>query len=172
MAYIDQEQKKRLMNKVKLLLPKGMKATFKIKTHSTLVMTFTQVTREFLKGLAYGGHDLEIKQKSVQLSYADDQDSMNHMLESLMTEEKAKTLTEFVTREFYILINPNVALKTFEYVFNIKKGNTELLKNIVEALNSENFDESDSMRDYFCRGYYVELRFGDYYGNRTCKIVD
>lgn len=172
MAYIDQEQKKRLVAKVKAILPKGMKATFKVQDNSTLIMTFTQVTRDFLMGLAYGGRDLDIKQQSIKLSYADDQGVMNHKLEALMTAEKTQTLTEFATREFYISINPDFSLEKMEYVFNIKKGNTELLKNIVEALNSENFDNSDPMTDYFCRGYYVRLRFGDFYENKPCKIVD
>lgn len=38
----------------------------------------------------------------------------------------------------------------------------EVLKKIIKAMNSQNYDNSDRMTDYFDVGYYTELRFGDW----------
>lgn len=38
----------------------------------------------------------------------------------------------------------------------------EVLKKIIKAMNGQNHDNSDRMRDYFDIGYYTELRFGDW----------
>lgn len=172
MAYIDQEQKKRIVSKVKSVLPKGFKATFKVNNHSTLVMTFTQVPREFLVGLAYDGKDLIAKQSSIQTNYVDDLGLLNHKLNMLMTGEKAQTLNEFAVRECYISMDANFSVEKMDNVFNTLKGDTKLLKDVVNALNSENFDNSDYMTDYVSRGYYVRIRFGDFYNGKPCKIID
>lgn len=172
MAYIDQEQKKRIVSKVKSVLPKGFKATFKVNNHSTLVMTFTQVPREFLVGLAYKGVDLLVKKSFIEADYANDLGLLNHKLDMLMTGEKAQTLTEFAVRECHISMDANFSVEKMDNVFNTLKGDTKLLKDIVNALNSENFDNSDYMTDYVSRGYYVRVRFGDFYNDKPCKITD
>ena len=39
---------------------------------------------------------------------------------------------------------------------------TEVLKNINQILNTDNFDESDSMTDYFHVGHYISISIGDW----------
>jgi hypothetical protein len=39
---------------------------------------------------------------------------------------------------------------------------TEVLKNINHILNTDNFDESDSMTDYFHVGHYISISIGDW----------
>lgn len=39
---------------------------------------------------------------------------------------------------------------------------TEVLKNINDILNTDNFDESDSMTDYFHVGHYISISIGDW----------
>jgi hypothetical protein len=39
---------------------------------------------------------------------------------------------------------------------------TEVLKNINNILNTDNFDESDSMTDYFHVGHYISISIGDW----------
>lgn len=49
----------------------------------------------------------------------------------------------------------------FKDHFKEPESNTvKILAQTVEALNTDNYDNSDSMTDYFDVGHYVELRFG------------
>lgn len=50
-----------------------------------------------------------------------------------------------------------------EYHFKEKCQNkeiTEILEKIFNAMNGQNYDNSDVMTDYFDVGYYTELQFG------------
>lgn len=38
----------------------------------------------------------------------------------------------------------------------------ETMKKVVDALNTDNFDKSDSQTDYFHVGHYVDIRIGRY----------
>jgi hypothetical protein len=49
----------------------------------------------------------------------------------------------------------------FKNHFKDPESNTvKILTQIVDALNTDNYNNSDSMTDYFDVGHYVELRFG------------
>ena len=53
---------------------------------------------------------------------------------------------------------PNVNVFYLEKSF---KGKTlEKLRDLLEALNTDNFDNSDIMTDYFHVGHHVEIQFG------------
>lgn len=52
-----------------------------------------------------------------------------------------------------------------EYHFEKHIKNQELVKElekIINALNTDNYDNSDIMTDYFNVGHYIELRFGSW----------
>lgn len=56
------------------------------------------------------------------------------------------------------------SLSINEYHYKGRYGDQEaLLGKIIDALNSaDNYDNSDSMTDYFDVGYYISLQFGDW----------
>lgn len=52
-----------------------------------------------------------------------------------------------------------------EYHFQSHCKDKEVLKtleNIINAMNGQNYDNSDRMTDYFDVGYYIELQFGSW----------
>lgn len=54
-------------------------------------------------------------------------------------------------------------LNTYWYKDNLKAQPAELLNlltSIVNAMNVDNFDDSDAMSDYFNVGYYITVQFG------------
>lgn len=51
------------------------------------------------------------------------------------------------------------------HIRDVAKRNQNLsitLQNIMDALNTDNHDNSDAMTDYFDVGHYVDLRFGEW----------
>lgn len=57
----------------------------------------------------------------------------------------------------------NVDVNHYHIHRNCKdKKIADILQKIVDALNTDNFDNSDPMTDYFCVGHYVDLRFGEW----------
>jgi len=59
------------------------------------------------------------------------------------------------------LHNGSFSVNEFHFKNHFNEGQTvELIGKIVDALNTDNYNNSDSMTDYFDVGHYVELRFG------------
>jgi len=59
------------------------------------------------------------------------------------------------------LHNGSFSVNEFHFKNHFNEGPTvEIISKIIAALNTDNYDNSDSMTDYFDVGHYVELRFG------------
>lgn len=172
MAYVSQERKARIVEAVKKVLPEGFKATFSVNAHCTLEMTFRQVPRDFLVDLAYKGRELNILRQSISLKYENfGEKFIEAKLNNIFDEEKARTMENIYTGSVGISINPDFAVEKLSGVFNVKQENqsVQLLKDIITALNIENYDNSDIMTDYFERGYYVNMQFGK--DGKPCQII-
>lgn len=59
------------------------------------------------------------------------------------------------------LRNGYVGLNVYYMQEHLKEGPVkEILMQIRDALNTDNYDNSDSMTDYFDVGHYIDIRFG------------
>lgn len=114
MAYVSQEKKKKIAEKLKTVMPKEYKYSLAVRHSSTIVLTIA-------------------KGPAPELS------------------EDSKAALE---KRGYLDINQY-------HLERQAQGKTlEFLKKANEALNTDNFDESDAMTDYFHVGHYVNIRFG------------
>lgn len=74
-----------------------------------------------------------------------------------MTISEAPLNLEDITTEEYLDVNTRHASKQFA-----NDQHKDLIVKIIEALNTDNYNESDSQSDYFDVGHGVELSFGTY----------
>lgn len=115
MAYMSQEKKAKISEKLKLVLKKhGLKASLRVRNHSTIVCTITE-----------GPIDFE------------------------------KDLTE---KNFFN--KGNLQINTHWFHEHFKGASKEALTEIIEVLNTDNFDKSDIQTDYFHVGHFVDLNVG------------
>lgn len=113
MAYVSKQDKIKIVNAVKAVLPKGWKATFAIRHYSTIVCT--------------------IRSAPVDLKKVFDTDENHYDVNHYHYEKHTK--------------DPEIV---------------KILDKIVNALNTDNYDNSDIMTDYFDVGHYIDLRFGEW----------
>lgn len=121
MAYVSKEKKAKIVAAVKAVLPKGWKATFAVRHHSSIVCTITEAP------------------KSVECDY--------------------------IAREGFTL----GAVNTFHPQYSFEGKTLDTVKKIIAALNTDNFDKSDSMSDFFHVGHYIDLNFGKW--DKPCRFV-
>lgn len=109
MAYVSKEKKAKIVAAAKPILAKyGMKATFSVNHHSTIVCTIVSGKLEF------AGHE-EVNE---------------YYLDRQFSGDKLQFMTE-----------------------------------LTEALNTDNYDNSDIQTDYFDVGHYVRINIGKYNKN-------
>lgn len=129
MAYMNQTNKKVLVELAKPIIKKyGVKATFAVDNHSTLVCNIKSGKLDFIKNYT-------------EVSQAD-----NYIRNAFMYNPP-----EPVTS---IDVNPYHYHKHFSGV--CKTFLTELM----QALNTGNWDNSDIQTDYFDKGWYVSVNIG------------
>ena len=102
--------------------------------------------------------DRAIKKHGVQMKYS--LRVRNHMEIVMVVKECAIDLLETYREQDataqYVQVNQYYLDRSFS-------GTTlELIRDIVAALNCQNYDNSDSQRDYFDVGYYVTLKIGEW----------
>lgn len=118
MAYVSKEKKAILVAAVKAVLPKGWKATFRVRHYSTIVCT--------------------IRSAPFNLSEVLD-------LTDWERENGHKDLNTYHHERY---------CKTPEFM--------KVVGDIIDALNTDNHNNSDVMTDYFDVGHYVYLHFGSH----------
>ena len=108
MAYVSTEDKAKIAEALKAVVPKNWKYTLSVDNHSTIVMTIKSGPSELIEG----------------------------------------------TESNYQQLNPYHLDRDF-------KGEVlEILLKIKDALNTDNYDNSDIMTDYFDVGHYVHINVG------------
>lgn len=125
MAYISKEDKEKIVAAVKSVLPKGWKASFRVRNHSGIVFTLK---------------------------------STPHTLEELFKHDFIEKKKEhYTTKEGLI---SSFSLNNYHLESFVNPEFLGLFKKIDDALNTDNYDNSDSMSDYFDVGHYVYWEIG------------
>lgn len=161
MAFMNQERKKEIMQKVKAVTPKSWKITARVRDHSEIKVIIRQIPKaDFLDMLYHDEVDENDDIITVNCSPFDDE-------KKLLKKDfqDANTFRD----SFYIM--PSIAEISFNKIKRInKKSKTAIIiKKMMMAIDYFNHDKSDPMTDYFNVGYYCDLSFGDY--NNPCKLI-
>jgi hypothetical protein len=130
MAYMPQELKKQLVKKVRAVLPKDWKVTFGVENGTGIVMNINSA-----------GTDIQSK-------YIES--TQTHMMQSTLEQrlEHAKT--------FGCSVHSYIGKTEFCQ----DKELNDILVKVNDALNSENYDNSDVQTDYFDKRYHVWINIG------------
>jgi hypothetical protein len=131
MAYMSQENKAKLAPAIKAILKKyGVKGGLSVRNHSTLVLNIKQGPIDFVENF------IETDKKKPYAKYMSD----DHVA--------------YVRKNQSIDVNPYWFQDHFTGV--AKKFLTEIFK----AMNNGNYDHSDAQIDYYCVGWYVDVKIG------------
>lgn len=174
MAYMtNQELKKVLVERIKAVLPKGWKASYSMSYagySKVFTMTISSMTEESIKDFKYTQKEEEEKIEELKNSLESRGYQGKDLEERLYWETKNMLVEGCPCGSLYVQTNLRVASRSLDVsnIFNMERAQ-EVINNIVEAINSENYDNSDSMSDYFDVGYYVHLNFGKW--NKPCQII-
>jgi hypothetical protein len=117
MAYMSQEMKKVLIERVKGVMPKGWKASYAVRDNCCFVVTIKSAPVDIIGDWFNVAGDCKEKPDYIEVN------------------------------RYYIADNFSVEV-------------AEALQKIVDAMRSENYDNSDVQRDYFDVGYYTSLKIG------------
>lgn len=173
MANMTQEKKARIVSKVKKVLPKDWRASFKVIDNMELVMTISEIPVEDFESLCYENIEQvkEMMKKGVIERFGTDEVIKK---ECYFKADLEKFKNQGFNQKLFISSSSTSVeiikdrASSWWYNFNIQSGVFEKLVNIIAALNSENYDNSDIMSDYHDVGYYVDLNFGRY--DKPCKL--
>lgn len=174
MAYMtNQELKKVLVERIKAVLPKGWKASYSMSYagySKVFTMTISSMTEESIKDFKYTQEEYKEKLEELKQGLECRGYQGNDLKERLYWETKNMLVEGFSNKDLYVQTNLRVASRSLDVsnIFNMERAQ-EVINNIVEAINSENYDNSDSMSDYFDVGYYVHLNFGKW--DKPCQII-
>ena len=117
MAYMNQEQKKKIAAALKTVVPASWKYSLRVRHNSTIVMTVTAAPLDFSDKVDW----------------------------------------------FEGRVRPVYQVNSYHYERNILCDEFRAtVKAIMECLNLDNFDNSDSQSDYFHVGHYVDFSFGSF----------
>lgn len=173
MAYVSQEMKKAIAEKVKAVLPKGWKVSFRVTHHSTLTMTVKEMPKaDFLAMTHKAERRRVISDCLLNHSYSID----NVFFDDFEGNEFSKSCY-IVARKTGVaydadFLSPAFAMGRYA-PYNPQTEEQEAMRNklieIVEALACQNYDNSESYYDYFDTGYYMEIDFGS--DKKPCKLV-
>lgn len=133
MAYMSQETKAKIVAAVKPILKKyGLKGTFAVRNHSTIVLNIKSGKIDFIENYI---------KADVEKSYA------KHMSEDQIA---------YIRKNRLIDVNPYWFQEHFSG--KAKAALTEIFVAMKRA--GEWYDNSDSMTDYFDTAYYVDVNIG------------
>lgn len=134
MAYMNQEKKKQIQKLLKAIMPKSWKWSLAVSNHSTIVLNIRQADVDILEVLY---------QRNVKMYERNSSIGMYH--------------PEPVKRNYESIYHKHVESY---FADNLELKN--LFSKIVDALNLNNHDNSNSMIDYFDVGHYVDINIGRY----------
>lgn len=133
MAYMSQETKSKIVGAVKPILKKfGLKGTFAVRNHSTIVLNIKSGKIDFIENFI---------ETDIQKPYA-----------KYMTEDQVAYIRKNKTLD----VNPYWFQEHFSG--NAKKALTEIFTAMKRAGNW--YDNSDAQIDYFDTAYYVDVNIG------------
>lgn len=128
MAWMNQETKQRIAERVRAVTPKTWRVTFSVRHRSTLICTIRKA----------------------------DVDILGAISDAYEAIANANPRYDFSGRVQYI---QSLGMTTIEMLPDPLRST---LKAMHDALESENYDRSDIMTDYFDVGYYAHLAVGDH----------
>ena len=133
MAYMNQEKKKKIVEKLKQVLKgTGVKYTLGVHHHSTLVMKITEGPVDFIENMIA----------------TMEQSADGRQRERAATYRKTPwTATHIEVNEYW-------------YQEHFTGQALDLLKKIIPVLNEGNHDRSDIQSDYFDVGWYLSIKIG------------
>lgn len=140
MAYVDQAKKAKIAAALKNVVPKDWKYTLRIRHHSEIIMTIRKSPIDFI-AIAASRLRQDIENKGLDLT--------DPYLKQYLSDLEEKKVN-FLTYNIYYLEN------------HFSGELLELMRNIVDCLNTDNYDRSDSQIDYFDVGHYVTLQVGEF----------
>ena len=95
--------------------------------------------------------------------------SVNHHSTMVATIQKAPASVKSDYTPFTDQISDNIYVNEY-HIDKCFKGETlEIMKKLIAVLNTDNFDKSDSMSDYFHVGHYISVNFGRW--NKPCEFI-
>ncbi|PNX49312.1 MAG: hypothetical protein BV459_00230 [Thermoplasmata archaeon M11B2D] len=133
MAYVSKEKKAKIRAELKKVVPKDWKWSLAVDNHSTIVMTVYSAPVDLMAEYARVVMD--------KLKYKTDYHSV----------EAYKRLS--ANAPTYVDVNPYWFRDYFDETL-------EVIENIMSALNTDNYNNSDIQADYFDVGHYVDLNLG------------
>lgn len=86
--------------------------------------------------------------------------------DGLLQIDQLSSLKESLDSSGYFVLNRH---SHFQKDDTDRSGVVSLMNDIIDAMNTDNYDNSDSMTDYFDVGHYVDIRFGLY--NQPLKVL-
>jgi hypothetical protein len=142
MAYMSQENKKRIVKLAKPVLKKyGIKATFGVRHHSTLVCNIKS-----------GSLDVRHHSTLVCNIKSGSLDFINNYCETVKNAWEGHV--ESVKKDQYIDVNVH------HYEKHFSGDCLAFLKELITVMNDGNYDNSDAQFDYFDVGYYIDINVG------------
>lgn len=147
MAYMNQETKARLVAKAKpqitALKKMGLKVSFGVRNHSTLVVKIKGVENcplvsNLLEKMGY--------RPNSEIGYMDTKGIINYC------QHNHERWGQYFYPNYHGIggvTNTNLSQDEFDFI--------KLYDEFLTAINGENFDKSDSMTDYYFVGYYVNV---------------
>jgi hypothetical protein len=132
MAYINQEEKKVIAEKLKTIIPKTWKYSLSIHHRNTIVCVIKSADIDIMRMIKDSDHYIQNK-KSHEFHYG----------------------VEFIEKSYQEF---NIKIPTLENAPKLQ----ETLEKILLALNTNNYDHSDAQTDYFDVGHYVDFSIGSY----------
>lgn len=141
MAYMNQEKKAKIVSLVKPILAKyGIKGTFSVRGHSTIVLNIKSGKIDFIEN--YIETD---KNKSYAKYMSDDQIA-------------------------YIRKNKCLDVNPYWYQDHFSGKAKQFLSEILPAMKGAGwYDNSDAQTDYFDTAYYVEVNIGSWNKPYVCQ---
>jgi hypothetical protein len=147
MAYIDQARKAQLAPKIKSVLRKyGLKGSLRVGNHTSLILTVKS-------------GDLDFISNAVAVLKTD---AKNHPHET-----HAKFMLDAAR---YITKNQAVDVNVYHADKEFTGKCRSAVRELIDAMNDGNHDNSDPQTDYFDVGWYIQLYIGRW--NKPYKYTD
>lgn len=144
MAYMNQKMKQEIMQRIKEIAPKNWRITANVDNYSTINVVIRQMPKSDFLEMTFDDvkNETNMKHKKFRLDFEN---------------------TSEVEHEFYLPLQAKAG------GFNQDSATFTIIKKIAEAINKNNYDNSEIMTDYHDVGFYAWLKLGDY--KKPCKLI-
>ena len=123
MAYVNKETKKIIVEAVKAVLPKGWKATYAVRHHSTLVMTIRKAPVDLIaeinevSGSNYSPeHKIDVNHYYPENIFSESLETFKAIIDALnvVNYDNSDPMTDYFDKGYYIDLNIGTYDKPFE----------------------------------------------------------